>query len=126
MLNSLPMTLIIGTALGFLSGIGIGGGSLLILWLTIALKVAPDTSRTINLLFFVPAALITCCFRWRQGTLDWKTVLPAILSGCVSAAVFSRFSAELDTSLLKKLFGTLLLLTGFRELLYRPKKTQRQ
>lgn len=126
MLNSLPMTLIVSTVLGFLSGIGIGGGSLLILWLTIALKVAPDTSRTINLLFFIPAALISCCFRWRQGDLDWKTMFPAIVSGCASAAIFSWFSTTLDTVLLKKLFGVLLLLTGFRELLYKPKKTQRQ
>ena len=37
MLESLPVAVIIGTVLGFLSGLGIGGGSLLILWLTAVL-----------------------------------------------------------------------------------------
>ena len=39
MLESLPVTLIIGTLLGFLSGLGVGGGSLLILWLTVILQI---------------------------------------------------------------------------------------
>ena len=37
MLESLPVALIVGTLLGFLTGLGVGGGSLLILWLTLVL-----------------------------------------------------------------------------------------
>ena len=125
MLESIPFTLLLGTLLGFLSGIGIGGGSLLILWLTIVLKVPPETARGINLLFFIPSALIACCFRWKQGNLPWKTVLPAVFGGCIAAALFSRLGAALDTGVLKKLFGGLLLVTGLREVLYKPKKPQR-
>ena len=126
MLESIPFIVILGTILGFLSGIGIGGGSLLILWLTIVLGMPQPVARGINLLFFIPSALVACLFRWRQGSLDWKTVLPAIIAGCFSAGVFSWVGTLLDTKLLQKLFGWLLLLTGLRELLYRPKKTQRQ
>lgn len=125
MLESLPFILILGTILGFLSGIGIGGGSLLILWLTIVLGMPQSVARGINLLFFIPSALVACLFRWRQGVLDWKAVLPAILAGCISAAVFSWIGTMLDMHLLQKLFGGLLLITGLRELLYKPKKTQR-
>ena len=124
-LESLPFTLLLATVLGFLSGMGVGGGSLLILWLTIVLKVSAETARGINLLFFIPSALISCCFRWKQGSLPRKTVLPAVFSGCIAAAFFSWFGTKLDTGLLKKLFGGLLLITGLRELLYRPKKPQR-
>lgn len=119
MLESLPVTLLLATLLGFLSGIGVGGGSLLMLWLTIVLNVPQNLARSINLLFFIPSALIACCFRWRQGCLNWKTVLPAMVSGCIAAAAFSWLSTNLDTDLLKKLFGGLLLLTGLRELFYR-------
>ena len=45
MLESLPIVLIVGTVLGFLSGLGIGGGSLLILWLTIVLGMEQSTAR---------------------------------------------------------------------------------
>ena len=56
MLESLPVMLLVGIVLGVLSGLGIGGGSLLILWLTFVLGMDHETARGINLLFFVPSA----------------------------------------------------------------------
>ena len=124
MVESLPVSIIIGTLLGFLSGIGVGGGSLLILWLTLVLGMDHLPARNINLLFFIPSAIIACFFRWKQGKLDLKKILPAILLGCINAACFSFISKDIDMSVLKKLFGILLLLTGIRELLYRPRKAK--
>ncbi|MBQ8834716.1 MAG: TSUP family transporter [Oscillospiraceae bacterium] len=121
MLESFPVILIVSTLLGFLAGLGIGGGSLLILWLTMVLGMEHTVARGINLLFFLPAAVIACFFRWKQGSIDWKLILPAILSGCLAAALFSWLGTVFDTGLLKKLFGGLLILTGIRELLYRER-----
>lgn len=125
MLESLPVVLIVGTALGFLAGIGVGGGSLLILWLTLVLGMEHPEARLINLLFFLPSAIIASFFRWKQGKLDIKKVLPAIIAGCAAAGVCSFFSTRLDMEILKKLFGGLLLITGIRELMYKPKKKER-
>jgi uncharacterized membrane protein YfcA len=122
MLNSYPVSILIGTALGILSGLGTGGGSLLILWLTLVLGMAQPEARAINLMFFIPSALVACFFRWRQGRLDIKKVLPAIIAGSIASGVFTFLSRDMDTALLQKLFGGLLLLTGIRELLYKPKK----
>ncbi len=124
MLESLPIAILAGTALGFLAGLGTGGGSLLILWLTLVLDVSQADARSINLLFFLPAAVITCVFRWKQGKLDFKKVLPAILTGCIAAGILSWVGTILEIGLLKKLFGVLLLFTGVRELLYRPRKAR--
>ena len=124
MLESLPVVLVVGTVLGFLAGIGVGGGSLLILWLTLVLGMPHNEARLINLLFFLPSAVIASVFRWKQGKLELKKVLPAIVTGCIAAAVCSFFSTRLDMEILKKLFGGLLLVTGVRELLYKPKKKQ--
>lgn len=122
MLESLPVILTVSTALGFLSGLGIGGGSLLILWLTFVLDMDQSAARAINLLFFIPSALIACYFRWRQGTLRLGVIIPAIISGCIAALIFSILSQNLDTHVLKKLFGVLLIVTGLRELFHRHKK----
>lgn len=111
-----------GTVLGFLSGLGTGGGSLLILWLTVVLKMAPEEARRINLMFFLPSALIACLFRWKQGKLDFRALLPAVAAGCVAAFFTSRI--EFEMALLQKLFGGLLILTGLRELFYRPRKAR--
>lgn len=108
--------------LGFLSGLGVGGGSLLILYLTLVLNMDPGTARGINLLFFIPCALISGLFRWHQGDVELKKIWPAILGGCASAFVFSMISLALNTALLKKLFGVLLIATGLRELFYTQKR----
>lgn len=124
MLDTIPVMLLVGSALGFLAGLGVGGGSLLILWLTLVLGFPHSVARTINLLFFLPSAIVACLFRWKQGTLDFKKVTPAIICGCVAAAVFARISFYIDVAMIKKLFGLLLLLTGVRELCYRPRKAK--
>ena len=124
MLESLPVMLIVGTVLGFLSGLGIGGGSLLILWLTMVLHTDPLVARSINLLFFIPSALAACALRIRQGNLRIKPLLPAMIAGCAAAAVFSWISTLLDVQIMKKLFGVVLIAAGLRELLYRPRKAR--
>lgn len=126
MLDSLPVILVVGTVLGFLAGLGIGGGSLLILWLTMVLEMDQATARSINLLFFLPAAFIACCFRWKQGNVDFQKLWPAIVSGCVAAGVFSFAGTVLDLELLKKLFGGLLIATGLRELFFKQKRREGQ
>lgn len=122
MLSSLPFLLIISTILGFLSGLGIGGGSLLILWLTMVLHMDHQAARMINLLFFIPSALVSCGLRIKEGNLTVKPLLPAMVAGCAAAAVFSHISTIVNVDILKKLFGLVLLAAGLRELFYHRKR----
>lgn len=124
MLESFPVVLAVSTVLGFFAGIGVGGGSLLILWLTLVLGMAHPEARVLNLLFFLPSAVVASLFRWKQGKLEIKKVLPAIIAGCIAAAGCSLLSRNLDMDILKKLFGGLLIITGIRELLYKTKKQE--
>ena len=124
MVTSLPITLLVGLLLGFMAGLGVGGGSLLILWLTMVAEVEPSIARVVNLLFFLCAAGGVTLLRWRKGALDLKTIHPAILAGCITAGIFSWVRYYLDTELLRKLFGVLLLITGLREVFYRPRNAK--
>lgn len=124
MLESIPVAIIIGILLGFLAGLGVGGGSLLILWLTLFLGIDAETARAINLMFFITAAGSVSFFRWRQGVLQIRVIIPAMISGCIAAMAFSVLSQWIDQTLVKRLFGSLLLITGFRELFYRPRKAR--
>ena len=114
----------VASALGMLAGMGVGGGSLLLLWLTQVALIEASQARIINLLFFLPAAVVATVFHKKQNTLRLKPVLPAILSGCVAAAIVSIFSRNLELGLMKKLLGGLLIVTGIREILYRPRKAK--
>lgn len=122
MLESLPFIFAVATILGFLAGLGVGGGSLLILWLTLVLEMDHTQARVINLLFFIPSALISSFFRWKQGKLALPAILPAIFAGCATAALGTWFSTRLELFWIKKLFALLLLVTGLRELMYRKKE----
>lgn len=124
MLESLPVALLLGLALGFLAGLGVGGGSLLMMWLTLILQVEQTTARAINLMFFIAAAGGVCIFRLKKGSFQLKAILPAMVGGCVAAGICSWIGTFIDQNLLRKIFGVLLLLTGLRELFYRPRKAR--
>ena len=117
------VTLLVGTALGFLAGLGVGGGSLLILWLTVIEEMPHAMARGINLLFFLPAAVLSLFLRRRQGGVSLKKLWPGILSGCLAAALSTFLSVSWEPDLLKKFFGLLLIVIGLRELFYRAPKS---
>lgn len=121
MLDSFPFAIMAGIVLGYLAGLGVGGGSLLMLWLTLILHLPHQTAKMINLMFFITAAGAVSLFRWKQGSLPLKKILPAMIAGSIAAGLFSWLGMYLDTALIKKLFGFLLLFTGIRELFYRPR-----
>lgn len=124
MVESFPFSVAIGILLGFLSGLGTGGGSLLILWLTLVLQMDPLTARSINLLFYIPSALTAIAFRRKSDGFSVKDVIPAILPGCIAAGIFSVISSHMDMNVLKKVFGIILLLVGLKELFYRPRNAK--
>jgi uncharacterized membrane protein YfcA len=124
MLSSWPVALIVGTLLGTLAGLGVGGGSLLVLWLTLVLEIPYPQARITNLLFFLPGAAIATFLRAKGKAISIKRIWPAILTGCAGAIIASFVGKIIELTLLKKLFGGLLLFTGIKELLYRPRKAK--
>ncbi|MBQ5841457.1 MAG: sulfite exporter TauE/SafE family protein [Clostridia bacterium] len=107
---------LIGVATGIVSGFGIGGGSLLVLYLTAFGGISQYTAGGINLLYFIgcaPAALIG---HIRQKNIAWKAVLWCGLAGISVAIPTSLLAANMDTDLLRRLFGVLLLYIGVKEL----------
>ena len=118
------VSLLIATVLGFLAGLGVGGGSLLLLWLTQVMNTEPTQARMINLLFFLPAAMISSLFRIKRRSIDRKLVIPGIIAGCLAAAIVSVISQSINTELAKKLLGGLLIIIGIKEVFYRERKAR--
>lgn len=116
------MAVMVGAVLGFLSGLGIGGGSLLILYLTMAAGLSQEAARGINLLFYLPCAGIAAAQRLRDGTVEIKRIWPAIAAGCVTTAALTWWGAGAGSEVLRKCFGGLLVTTGLREVFYKEKK----
>lgn len=119
MLNEWWVQILVGCVLGFLSGLGVGGGSLLMLWLTQIVGTGQAEARLMNLMFFIPCALIASLFRWKQSRPDWGRTLTAVGGGLLGAMLGNFLHTRLDLELLQKLLGVLFLLCGLRELFYR-------
>lgn len=116
------IALLAGTITGVLSAFGIGGGSLLLIYLTSFAAINQHQAQGINLLYFLPAAAAALPTHKKNGLLEKKIILPAILAGLAAAACTAVLSNNLNTGLLRKLFGLFLLYIGLRELFRRDKQ----
>ena len=111
-----------GLGCGVLSGFGIGGGSLLMVWMTAVLSMEQKTAQGINLLYFLPTAAAALIFHTKNQLIEWKAVVPAAIAGSVTAALAALLSANLEMSLLRKLFGGFLILVGLSEVFLKTRK----
>lgn len=110
-----------GLICGVLSGLGVGGGTLLMVWMTAVAGVAQKSAQGINLLYFLPTAACALLFHIKNRLIRPRVVLPAILAGCVSAAGAAAVAAAMDTGLLRRLFGGFLIVVGVTELFSRQR-----
>lgn len=116
---------LIGLVTGILSGFGIGGGSLLILYLTTFAGVPQYSAAGINLLYFLfcaPTALIS---HIRKHLVEKKTALIAIAAGVLTSLGAAYVASLIDLSLLRRIFGVFLLYIGIREL-FCPKESEKK
>ena len=121
MLNFL-IAVLAGLVCGVLSGFGIGGGSLLMVWMTAVLAMEQKAAQGINLLYFLPTAVCALIFHAKHRQICWKAVVPAAIVGSVTAALAALLSANLEMSLLRKLFGGFLILVGLSEVFLKTRK----
>ena len=107
------------TILGFFSGIiggmGMGGGTLLIPLLTIFLAVEQKVAQGINLLAFLPMAIVALIIHFKNKMVETKGILWIIIPGIVSSVGFAFLASILDNSILRTLFGSYLILIAVYE-----------
>ena len=101
-----------GLGAGLISAWGVGGGTLLLLVMTLLLDVEQRTAQGINLLFFLPTALSALVCHARGGFLDKPTLKSAIPAAVVAALLGAWIATAVDVDLLRKPFGIYLLLSG--------------
>ena len=107
---------LLGALAGIISGMGIGGGTVLIPALLFFTDLSQTQAQGVNLLYFIPTAVTALFVHRKQGNLETGLVKPLVLWGFLGAAAGAFLAAELNPVLLKKLFGGFLLLMGAREL----------
>ena len=101
-----------GLGASVISAWGVGGGTLLLLVMTLFLDVDQRTAQGINLLFFLPTALSALLCHARSGYLDKPTLKTAIPWAVAAALIGAWVATNLDVEVLRRPFGIYLLLSG--------------
>lgn len=110
------MIFLIGLISGICTGIGIGGGAILVLLLDLFLNFNQHSSQAINLICFIPAALLTIFFNIKNKNIDIHFSLPILLFGILGAVIGSLISKNMNVYFLKKLFGIFLIIISICEI----------
>lgn len=122
------MNMIWGSIAAFLSGMagsmGLGGGSVFLLYLTLFAGVEQLAAQGINLVFFLPIAALSLILYARKKLVDWKTALPIALVGFIGAVGGTLLANVLGGDMLRKVLAVGLFLLGIRELFHREKKEE--
>ena len=105
-----------GAATGVLSGFGVGGGSLLLIYMTSFAGVPQTLAQGVNLLYFLPTAATALPAHFNNGYVEQRALLPAIGLGLVCSALTAWAATALDVEVLRKCFGAFLIVIGLREL----------
>ena len=111
-----------GAVTGVLSAFGVGGGSLLLIYMTGFAGLAQDLAQGINLIYFLPTAATALPAHFKNGYVEKRALLPAVCAGLVCSALAAWAATALDVELLRKCFGGFLIVIGLRELLRKTDK----
>jgi uncharacterized membrane protein YfcA len=107
-----------------LSALGMGGGGILLIYLVAYGGLDQLAAQGINLVFFVPVALVAILIHARQGRIRWKVALRCVGLGILGVYCGYKLATMIESDLLSKLFGGFLLIIGIREIFSKPKTAQ--
>lgn len=113
--------MIIGFFSGIISGMGIGGGAILIPALVLFTSLTQQNAQGINLIVFIPIAAAALLIHHKNKKIEYKITLPIIISGVISAIGGSILAIYTTPEFLKTLFGIFLFIIGVFELINKPK-----
>lgn len=114
--------ILIGIISGFVSGMGMGGGTILILCLSMFMGVEQHIAQATNLVFFIPTSIIAIITNIKQKYIDFKVAIPIAISGIVGAVIGAIYSTKTDVKMLKRYFGIFLALIALWEIYSLTKK----
>ena len=105
-----------GIISGTVSGTGMGGGTILILILSIFMGIDQHVAQATNLIFFVPTSITAIITTMKEKLINWKIGIPVAISGVIGAVFGAKISVNMDVNRLKKYFGIFLILITIYEI----------
>lgn len=105
-----------GIISGAFSGTGMGGGTILILILSVFMGIEQHVAQATNLVFFVPTSITAIITTMKEKLINWKIGIPVAISGIAGAIFGAKISVSMDVNRLRKYFGIFLILITIYEI----------
>lgn len=113
------MIIILETLIGFISGIvsgtGMGGGTILILCLSLFVGIDQKVAQATNLVFFIPTSIAAIYINIKEKKIEWKNAKVVIAWGIIGAVTGALIALKVNVKILKKLFGIFLAVIAIHE-----------
>lgn len=106
---------------GMAASLGIGGGGILIIYLTLFASMEQLKAQGLNLLFFIPCGIIAIIIHLKNKLIDKAYSISLISGGVIGALVGNYLATVINTAILGKIFAVFIILIGLRELFSKPK-----
>ena len=114
--------LLAGLFSGILGSMGLGGGAVLVIYLALFTDTPQLKAQGINLLFFVPIALIAVIIYAIKKQIEWKTTIKLSLWGMAGAVLGLMGASFLGGEITAKIFGGMLIIIGINEIFLKDKR----
>ena len=100
---------LVGLLSGVLGGMGMGGGTILIPLLTIFFSVSQHLAQGVNLISFIPMAVVALVVHFKNKLIEKKGLLFVIIPSFLLSVLGTIVTLKIDGEVLKRIFGSFLL-----------------
>ena len=114
----------IGVISGIISGMGIGGGAILIPAVTMLYDINQQQAQNVNLIYFIPTAVIALITHFKNGNIEKPVLKKLIIYGMLGAVAGSLIAVNISADLLRRLFGFFLAAMGIYEFFKKGSKKE--
>lgn len=114
------INVIIGCILGIISGFGIGGGSIFIIYLTMILKTEQLVAQGINLAYFICCATPAVILHMKNRLVNTKAMIYCSIFGIITSVISSTIANNINIDILQRIFGIFLLYVGTKLVFSKP------
>lgn len=115
--------LLLGLGMGVLSGLGVGGGKLLIPALVFFFSIGQTQAQGIVLMAFIPIAAIAAYVHYKEGHVQVRPAILVAAGGVVGALIGSYLATSMPAFWLKRAYGLFLLAVAIYEMFSREGTT---
>lgn len=122
------LAIIFGIIAGIVTGLGMGGGTVLILLLSLFMELEQHMAQATNLIFFIPTSIAAIIINLKQKNVDVKLAIYISVFGIIGAIVGATISDKINSETLKKCFAIFIFVIALHEVyeLYKEYKKRQK